>query len=211
VGRELPSLGVSHCLKAGGVSLIRRRLWWLAVGLLSLFVLTLSGLFWAQRHFSQPPSREAVQGIWFGEETVAYEVRGGTPHVLVRQITEGSDISRRLVLDHLKLDWISISWPPSPAWQLTGSWASISRTADPASVKWSVTTGGQEHDDLELFGEITDASVVAMEVDCGGERHRFDVAAPGYIVWFDCDKERPSRYRWLDAAGSVVWELGGDG
>ncbi len=119
---------------------------------------------------------------------------------------DGAAQPSRVILDHLKLDWISIEWLPEPAWQLSGGWEMVAPTDDPASVAAAWGTGNERRSSMELFGEINDPAIVASEVDYDGLWHRFEVANPGYIVWLDGCYDRPSDYRWLDGDGNIVWD-----
>lgn len=146
--------------------------------------------------------------MWFGSETIAYEIQGGTPHILIREFSGGdASVPRRIIFDHLKLDWISIEWPPKPAWQLSGGWTTFAPTQDPAAVRASLNTGWKGHSSMELFGEIIDPAIVAMEVAYESKWHRFEVAAPGFIIWIDGYSGLPDGYRWLDQSGDIIWEV----
>lgn len=155
------------------------------------------------RYLSRAPSEEKVAAdIVFGGQLLAYAVWDGTPHAVFRT-RKGVTVR----LDHLRLDWISIGWPPRPAWQQTGYWESISAQPDlPASVGVSWRTGGGLHDHSELFGEISDPAIVAMEVRYEGAWHRFNVESPGYLLRLDGFFGVPESYRWLNEEGGIVWE-----
>lgn len=170
-----------------------------------LLLVAAVGTYW---YLTRPPSRSGVEGIWGDAEVLAYEVRGGTPHIVLRERRDPSvsGIPNRIILDRLKLDRLSIGWPPVPEWQLSGGWETLSPTDDPASVGAAWGTGWSSHDSMELFGEINSPMIIAMEVHYEGEWHRFDVSPPGYMLQLLFFHGRPDGYRWLDASGATVWE-----
>lgn len=152
-------------------------------------------------YMQQPPTRErAAEEMIFGGELFAYEVLHGTPHVAFRMPRGG-----KLIIDHLRLDWVSIEFPPAPAWQQTGNWYGTAMSSDPASVAVTVRAGGEWHQHVEIFGQINATEIVAIEVRIGDDWHHYAVAPPGYIVSLD---GVPEAYRWLDASGEVVWAKG---
>ena len=95
----------------------------------------------ARDAFLSPPRRdraaEAVRGIG---ELLAYEVWDGVPHAVVRERHGPRDASR-VIFDRMRVDVISIEWPPTPAWQLTGAWYYIAATDAPASLGVARCTG----------------------------------------------------------------------
>jgi hypothetical protein len=155
--------------------------------------------------FSRLPDRDRADEIFGGpgRTIFAYEVWDGEAHILIRFAPD-----QPLHFDHLLLDWISIEWPPVPAWQLTGMWYSADPTTAPASWYLAPCTGvfGELCDkDTELFGQINAPEIATLEVLAGGRRYRFPVAPPGFAVRLDGFRGRPESVRWLDAAGRTVW------
>ena len=172
-------------------------------------VLACAALAAVRDALGRPPERGRAAAIAHGE-LLAYEVWDGVPHVLFR----GSPFADgRMVFDHLRLDWISIDWPPAPAWQLSGSWYAVGSTDAPASLHVARCTGvtGEACDKAtELFGQINAPSIVALEVRVGAAWRRYPVAPPGFAVRLDGFRGTPTDYRWLDANGRVVWSVGQD-
>ena len=152
----------------------------------------------------QPPSRGRAEEL-FGRPPraiLAYKVWDGVPHILF-QIEPGG----RLHCDYLRLDWVSIEWPPRPAWQWTGVWSMAAPTAAPASLHVARCTGihGEECDkETELFGQINAPEIATLVVLVEGRWRRYPVAAPGYAVRLDGVRGAPTDDRWLDAAGQIV-------
>ncbi|MCC7364364.1 MAG: hypothetical protein IT303_08310 [Dehalococcoidia bacterium] len=145
----------------------------------------------------RPPSREKVAtDLVLGGELIAYETWDGVPHVVF--LDPGGTWIR---LDHLKLDRVSIELPPAPAWQLSGDWYSLRRTDDPASAAFA------RDDGIEVLGQVNSSEIVALEVLLGRDWHRFDVAAPGFLVRIPDTGELPAQYRWLDRSGREVWSV----
>lgn len=171
---------------------------------LTASLIVLVGCVYLFNYVQRPPSRDdAAANMTFGGELFAYEVLHGTPHVAFRFPNGG-----KLIVDHLRLDWISIEFPPKPAWQLTGNWTGTANTSAPASVAVSHCTGGRCQGDTELFGQIDASEIVAVEVLYDGRWHRYPVAVPGYIVRLDGYRGTPEEYRWLDVTGEVVYAVG---
>ncbi len=155
----------------------------------------------------RPPERGRAAAITHGE-LLAYEVWDGVPHILFR----GSPFAGgRIVFDHLIPGWISIDWPPTPAWQLSGFWYAVGPTDAPASLHVARCTGimGEACDKAtELFGQVNAPSIVALEVRVGAAWRRYPVAPPGVAVRLDGFRGTPTDYRWLDTNGRVVWSSG---
>ena len=192
----MPKLGRTGCGAVG-----------LAVLLLGCVAVVAAG-----RALSRLPDRDRAEEIFGGpgRTILAYEVWDGEAHILIRFAPD-----QPFHFDHLLLDWISIEWPPVPAWQLTGMWYSADPTTAPASWHLARCTGvmGESCDkDTELFGQINAPEIVTLEVLAGGHRYRFPVAPPGFAVRLDGFRGRPETVRWLDAAGRTVWPSpAGDG
>lgn len=65
----------------------------------------------------------------------------------------------QVIFDHLVLDPNPMGFPPEPRWQWSGDWTSIPVIDGPASARI-----GHVSDTRVLFGQITDASIVSLEV-----------------------------------------------
>lgn len=169
----------------------RRRLprrWLLAVPVVLIGALL---LVWART--AGPPDEDRVTSdMVMGGDLLAYEVRGGVPHVVFRT-ADGLAVRR----DQLRRGWISIEWPLAMAWQLSGNWFTIVSSDNPASV-------GLIPGSAEIFGEINSPLIRTMEVEFGGSWHPYAVASPGYAVPLEALDGAPTGYRWLDANGNVV-------
>lgn len=157
------------------------------------------------------PSRRWVEDHLSGD-VLAYEVWDGTPHLVFR-FGDDESAAAKVYFDHLRRDPISIDWPPTPRWQWTGAWYYVAATDAPASLGVARCTGvmGEACDKpTEVFGQVNAPEIVALEVAYGGAWHRFPVAAPGFAVRLAGYRGVPSSYRWLDAAGRVVWTAAQD-
>jgi hypothetical protein len=105
--------------------------------------------------------------------------------------------------DRLRLDWISIEWPPTPRWQWTGfAWSYIDTTTAPASA--GLTTWRQGN---VVFGQVNSPEIVTLELEIDGKWRRFPVSSPGYAVRLSGFGEIPTAYRWLDASDRVIWSV----
>ncbi len=129
---------------------------------------------------------------------MAYETWDDSPRVVFR-------VDGELRFDRLRADPISIEFPPTPRWQLSGQWYSLPATSDPASVGVVACLDACARPTV-LFGELDVArEIVAFEVRYEGAWHRFEVAGEGYLVHLDGFTGVPDAYRCLDAAGATVW------
>ncbi len=169
-----------------------------------LALLLVGGLFVVVQLRAGPPDTVKVsQDLVFGgdllayEVCLAYEVWDGVPHVVFRW-PDGSVVR----FDHLRKDWISIEWPPLPAWQLSGDWATLRPFGNAASV------GVVLHRPTELFGEVNAASITTLEIEYEGRWHAFPVHRPAFLVRLEGFDGIPVAYRWLDANGVLVWSEG---
>lgn len=165
------------------------------VALAALFLLGVALWLFATLYLDRPPSEKAVADLVHGQ-LFAYVVWDDTPYVVFQR--EGGS---RLVLDRLRLDWISIEFPPAPAWQLAGDAESIELTSSPASIG----VGRRGCCSLTLFGQITTPDIRTLEVEYQGQRRSFSVSAPGFLVQLDGFENVPTHYRWLSSEGVAVW------
>jgi hypothetical protein len=129
------------------------------------------------------------------------------PRAVVADVFSDGRISYDLMI---RGDWFWPTWPPAPQWQLMGLGYSIAASDAPATVGYAPCVGieGERcRRPPELFGQINDPTIVAMEVLVGGSWRRFAVTRPGFAVRLDGTSGEPAGYRWLDGAGRTVWEL----
>lgn len=112
------------------------------------------------------------------------------------------DFDGRIYLDQLVLDWISTEWPPTPRWQWTGMWSYIDATTAPASVAI-----GNPNVIPTLFGQINDPAIVTLQAEVDGQWQSFPVSGAGFAVQLPVGDTYPTRYRWLDAGGKVVYAV----
>ena len=156
----------------------------------------------------EPPPASWVRDELWGDHLLAYVVWDGVPSAVLSGEVGRDD---RMNYDRMiRGDWFWPTWPPRPQWQLMGLGYSIARSDAPATVGYAPCVGilGERcRQPPELFGQINDPSIVAMEVQIGDAWRRFAVAAPGFAVRLEGVTGEPSGYRWLDPEGHVVWEM----
>jgi hypothetical protein len=176
--------------------LLRARLAKIAIAVVAI-ALVVAYIRWA---IAKPADLEAAEAM-LDRDLIAYQVWDGTPVIVWTMGYETPDGRNLVFLDKLYLDPVPMDLPPRPRWQWTGMWNYVDGADDPATV-------GYMHEDYgrAIYGSITDPSIVAMEVSFDGAWMRFDVAAPGFLVRLDDEQPNPAGYRWLDAAGTVVYE-----
>ncbi|MEZ4502708.1 MAG: hypothetical protein R3C39_08790 [Dehalococcoidia bacterium] len=150
-----------------------------------------------------PDHAEAARIVeGFDGELLAYEVIHNVPHVVYVGRLD------RVTFDHLKRDRISIEWPPTPRWQLTGrdQVALVPRGLYSAT---RVPCGAVEPrfcgPGFDLFGIVDSPEVVSLEVVCAETRLDFPVSVPAFVIRVDASCATPIEYRWLDATGEAAW------
>ena len=152
-----------------------------------------------------PPTEAWVRERLWGDDLLAYAVWDGEPRAVLR-------IGNRIQYDVMVPgDWFWPNWPPAPQWQLAGIGYSIADSDMPATLGFAPCLGvyGERCDQaIELFGQVNDPAIVAMEVLAGDAWLRYAVAAPGFAVRLDGVTIAPLGYRWVDSNGSIVRETG---
>lgn len=174
---------------------------WMATGVLLLVLLLGSAIV------GRPPSLPSRQ--WLEDElhgtVVAYETTPMGGFVAI----SGHD---RVVFDGLRADFWSVNnWPPFWRWQLMGLGHGAPVTTDPANVALASCPGYMGDgcgSPPWIFGKINDPAIVELEVERAGSTTRYPVTVPGFAVRLaPLDAvPKPTAYRWLAAAGRVVWQ-----
>ncbi len=153
-----------------------------------------------------PPTAQWIRERLWGDGLLAYAVWDGVPRAVLR-------MDNRVQYDLMAPgDWFWTNWPPAPQWQLAGVGYSIAYSNLPATVGFAPCVGvhGEQCGwSIELFGQVNDPSIVAMEVLDGEAWRRYQVSAPGFAIRLDGVTTAPKGYRWLDAQGKVLRETGG--
>jgi hypothetical protein len=159
------------------------------------------------RRQGEPPPAQWVRDRLWGDNLLAYAVWDGVPRAVLADPFGGVG---RVHFDlMIRGDWFWPNWPPRPQWQLMGLGYSIAASDAPATVGYAPCLGimGERCAQRpELFGQVNDPNIVAMEVLVGDSWRRFAVAAPGFAVRLDGAMSEPAGYRWLDVGGRTVWE-----
>ncbi len=174
----------------------RRRAWkrildFVAVGL--VVTLPIIALVLVVDWLGRPPQTQAAAEAHLDRPVLDYQLWDNTSYVVFEQ-------DDRVAFDRLRIDWISIEWPPTPRWQWTGNWSDIPSTTDPASAGL-----GSAADGTVVFGQIPSPSIVTLEIELDGAWQSYPVSSPGYAVLLPQVGITPDAYRWLDAQGRVVW------
>lgn len=162
------------------------------------------GLIFLARQ-GEPPTEAWVRERLWGDDLKAYAVWDGIPRAVV-EVWPGRISYDRMI----PADWFWPNWPPAPQWQLAGLGYSIAASNAPATAGYAPCVGYLGEDcgwTPELFGQINDPDIVALEVRAGDTWQRFDVAAPGFAVRLAGATSAPTGYRWLAANERVVWEI----
>jgi len=169
---------------------------WRHVQGVAVFVAIIGALVLLIGWLGRPPQTQAAADH-LERPVMAFQLWDGTPYVVFQ-------LDDHVFFDRLRIDWISIEWPPTPRWQWTGSWSSIEATTDPASAGFAASAGHNV-----VFGQVNASEIVAIALEIDGVCRGYPVSAPGYAVRLSGFDERPTGYRWLDAAGRVVFATDG--
>lgn len=171
-----------------------RRTWRHVQGVV-IFIAIIGALVLLIGWLGRPPQTQAVAEDHLERPVMAFQLWDGTPYVVFQ-------LDDHVYFDRLRIDWISIEWPPTPRWQWTGRWSYIEATTDPASA--GLTTSGAGN---VVFGQVNAPEIVTLELEIHGAWRSYPVSAPGYAVSLSGFDETPTGYRWLDAGGRVVWSV----
>lgn len=163
-----------------------QRKWIAAIASLVLGVL----IVWAL----QPPGSLEEAERHLDRDVVAFVTHDGTPYAAVR-------VSGEIRFNQMIEGPPRLAWPPNEHWILDEPSARIPSRHDPA-------TAGRSYQDGRwmIFGEIRTSSIVMFEYRIDGVWIPAPASAPGFIVVLDEDLDPPTRVRWLDANGEIVWE-----
>ncbi|MDQ3539257.1 MAG: hypothetical protein M3440_01085 [Chloroflexota bacterium] len=167
---------------------------WRHVQGIVVFVAIIAGLVLLTGWLGRPPQTQAAAEGQLERPVMAFQMWDGTPYV----VFEFGD-SGHVYFDRLRIDWISIEWPPTPRWQWTGFWSYIDTTTAPASAGLTVAAGGSV-----VFGQVNTPEIVTLELEIDGAWRSYPVSGPGYAVRLSGYDETPTGYRWLDAGGRVI-------
>lgn len=168
---------------------------WRRAQVLAILVVAVAGLIGVTSWLGRPPQTQAAAEDQLERPVMAFQLWDGQPYV----VFEFGD-SSHVYFDRLRIDWISIEWPPTPRWQWTGSWSYIEATTAPASAGLTNSAAGNV-----VFGQVNAPGIVTLELEIDGAWRSYPVSSPGYAVRLSGFDETPTEYRWLDAGGQVGW------
>lgn len=138
-----------------------------------------------------PPGRVELERH-LEREVMAYEKVDGKPFIVFAY-------GGKVRLDSIKLDPISVEWPPFPRWQWTGHWDSLDFTEDPASAGISRNLGFRM-----IFGQLNDDRIESVIVVFKGEAIATSmVEGPGYII--QVPHFAGVEVQFFDANGEIIW------
>lgn len=160
-----------------------------------VFVAMIGALVVLTGWLGRPPQTQAEAEDHLERPVMAFQHWDGAPYV----VFEFGD-SGHVYFDRLRIDWVSIEWPPTPRWQWTGQWSYIDATTAPASAGLTSSDAG-----TVVFGQVNDPGIVTLELEIDGSWRSYPISAPGYAVRLSGFDATPTGYRWLDAGGRVIW------
>lgn len=181
-----------------------RQVWFRRALAAAIAIVAVAGLVWLGDRLTAVPATQREAEAHLDRSLLFYEVWDGTGYVVF-------EFGGTLHFDRLRLDLVSIEWPPTPRWQWTGMWWTIDTTTGPASAGVGSTsrlTGPSTTDPpghYVIFGQVNDPEITWLEVQSNGEWARYPVAAPGYAIRLPPENPRPTAARWLDAHGEILW------
>lgn len=173
-----------------------RRTWRHVQGVV-VFLLIIAGLVMLIGWLGRPPQTQAAAEAQLERPVMAFALWDDTPYA----VFEFGD-SGHVYLDRMRIDWISIAWPPTPRWQFTGSWSYIDTTTAPASAGLSTAA-----DRNVVFGQVNTPEIITLELEIDGAWRSYPVSSPGYAVRLAESDVIPTGYRWLDAEGRAVYAI----
>jgi hypothetical protein len=165
------------------------------LGIVAPIVLVLGSCAWVVAWLTAPPEDRAEVEAHLDRAVLAYDRWGDTPVIVFTGFGDP-----RVYIDTLRLDTISIEWPPTPRWQWSGNWSSIPSSSDPASLGH-----GQGEWGSALFGQINDPAIARIHCTLDDVNISEVVTAPGYVVPLPDGVRPPDSCDFLDASGRVVW------
>lgn len=178
---------------------IRRIDWrgtWRHVQGIVVFAAIIGALVLLVGWLGRPPQSQAAAEGQLERPVMAFASWDGTPYAVFEDFGY-------VYFDRLRIDWISIEWPPTPRWQFTGSWSYIDTTTAPASA--GLTTAADRN---VVFGQVNAPEIVTLELEIDGVWRSYHVSVPGYAVGLSGLDEVPTGYRWLDAEGRAILSVG---
>lgn len=197
-----------------GVRIATRRTWPRWVFLIVLTTMFVVGVVQVGERLTSPPRTQAEAEAQLDRQVIAYALWEDTPYVVF-------EFGGSVHFDRLRIDLISIEWPPTPRWQWTGMWWTIHATNEPASVALASTGDPVPHDPYRyaagstpddgagdarvIFGQANDPAITELQIEIDGVWQSYPVAAPGFAVRLPTESSRPSTARWLNADGAVIW------
>lgn len=168
----------------------------LRVALIVMLALVVcSGIVVGFNHLRRIPETRAQVEDHLEREILAYAVIDGKPLIV-------SEWGGNIIHDTLKLDLISIEWPPTPRWQWTGNWDIEDPSREPATAHMSTVAPVRT-----VWGQLNDDRIVAIEFVVDDQVvGRADVSGGGFIVPLPDGVRRVDLVRFVDASGEVVHE-----
>lgn len=162
---------------------------------IGIFAVTLLFLFvpaaFAFPSLGSPPGRVELERH-LEREVMAYEKVDGKPFIVFAY-------GGKARLDSIKLDPISVEWPPFPRWQWTGYWDSLDLTEDPASAGISRQLGARM-----IVGQVNDDRIESVSVVFKGEAVATSmVEGLGYVI--EVPHSAGVEVQFLDANDEIIW------
>ena len=196
---------------------VPRRIWRGRIVTLALVIAVVYLLMQLGEWLTAPPRTQAEAEAHLDRSIIAYALWDDTPWIVF-------EFGGKVHFDRLRIDLVSIDWPPGPRWQWTGNWWTIDSITDPASValastrhrspvmSYDASSDGDRANDVYpvIYGQVNAPEIAWLEVRSDGEWFRYPVSAPGFAIRLAADQPYPREYRWLDADGAVIWSVDRD-
>lgn len=169
------------------------------------FILILIGLATLTVIFRNPPSKQQVEDM-FGRsprQILAYKVWDRTPYILFT-FNEGS-FHNLVVFDRIERQGIGANWGQS------GVWYYMESTKEPASLGIGYCTGElhvlpPQCESTDIFGQINDRRITALEMEVNGKKHKFPVSYPGFAIRLEHFSGEPINFKWFDNQNNLIME-----